>query len=114
MPVGLLGVLTIGVLVMFFRAVRYLLFRFFVGRVDFLCLQTSASRWFALARRRFLMALLYFFFRFFLGGINFFSLGFGVLRFRTLRVGCSIRCGENAILRHSRGRVILSIRNVLG
>src|SRR5580700_7906399 len=99
---------------MLFRAAGYLLFRFFVGRVDFLCLQTSASRWFALARRRFLMALLYFFFRFFLGGINFFSLGFGVLRFRTLRVGCRICRGENTILLHARGCVILSISNVLG
>ena len=98
---------------MFFRAVRYLLFRFFVGCVDFLCLQMSAIRWFALARRRCVLAVFYFLFRFFLGSIDLFCLCFGV-RVRALRVGRRICCSENAILRHARGCVILRISNVLG
>src|SRR6202034_4098277 len=84
LTVGVFGVLIIQGLAVFFR---YLLLRFFVGRIDFFRFQTAAVRLFGFVRRSFLMPVFYFFFRLFLRGIDFFRLHFGVGS-RTVRVRC--------------------------
>jgi hypothetical protein len=100
-------------LVMFFGALRDLLFGFFVGRIDFICFRTRAFRRSAFVRKSFQVFVIYFLFRFFLGGIDFLCLRFGV-RSSALCVGCSIGCGENTFLCHASGCVVLRIRDVLG
>src|ERR1700691_3763379 len=98
---------------MFFGAVRYLFFGFFVCCIDFLCLRTRGFRRSAFVRKSFHVFVIYFLFGFLFGCIDFFCFHFGV-SFSAVSFRCGICGGENAILGHTRGGIILSLGNMLG